>query len=103
MAPRLRGEPEEIIEVEAPEVEPSGLTYRRLDDSQRRQILEQRLVQLEAEYYQHDVNRKLAATHFGTANDAEARGQARVAKHAQVIIEDAHATVLAEIELLEDE
>jgi hypothetical protein len=101
MPPRKREEPTiPPPELEAPAA-PAGIAYRVLDVERKRAILEARLAQVESEHMQHELNRSIAEQHLDGPLRAQSEQQIRQANTALVVLEAAHATILAELEALE--
>lgn len=90
MAPRARPDDEQVETVP----EPKGLAYTALEDEHQRQILQERLVQLEREHYNNQLNLKISG------DTPELASQADDAKRNLNFIEAAHAIVAAELKKL---
>ena len=71
------------------------MDYSFLGDDQRQQILQQRLAQYEAEYFQHSLNCRLLAA-SGDSSESTACAIAE-AEAAMATLDAAHAGVLAEL------
>jgi hypothetical protein len=69
---------------------PQGLVYSTLTVDDRRALLAARLRQLEAEHYQHDLNRRLLES------EGSPEGMDQITK-SMLLIERLHAQVLAEL------
>lgn len=65
------------------------MEYTKLNTDQQRQMLEQRITQYEAEYFQHSVNKDLLVA----SGDTSERTQAaiKVEEDAMATLDDAHA------------
>lgn len=80
--------------------EPKGLSYGIIRDEGKRQVLVQRAQQLEAEHYNHSLNRKIMEAQIDSPG---ARQQIEQAKAAMIAIEAALAVVVSEITAMEPE
>lgn len=76
---------------------PKGLKYSVLEDEHKRQILRDRLEQIEAEHYRQSVSVQLNEEHLGTELEANAKAGINGAHHQMLLLEQAHATVSAEL------
>lgn len=73
------------------------MDYAFLNPEQRAEIVRQRIVQMEQEHYQRELDRKIA-TNLGNGSGGQMLADAEAA---QRIIEAAHAVALAELAELE--
>lgn len=91
MAPRARTDDEQPETVP----DPKGLAYTALEDEHQRQILQERIGQLEREHYNHSLNLTIA-----TENPEMGVEPVENAKRSMNFIEAAHAILAAELKKL---
>lgn len=80
------------------------MNYSYLSQEQRAQMLLERLASMEAEHYQHEINRRIGLSlseHPNPAQRQEAERMVAEAEAAQAVIDLAYATAQAELAALE--
>lgn len=76
------------------------MAYQVLSVAEQRQILVQRLIQFEAEHFQHEMNRRIGQALVKRASGkqlAEAKAMVAEADAAQLVLDVAHEAAMAEL------
>jgi hypothetical protein len=78
---------------DTPTAEPKGLAYSRITEDEQKQLLEQRLRNLEAEHFQHNTNLQAG---IAAGND----DVVATSKASMVAIEQVHAEIEKQLKAL---